>query len=60
MHPMEMGRVETIRQLQADWRERGIAAQLDVVAGARHKSDGPIIASVLAFLRPLLAQYTME
>jgi pimeloyl-ACP methyl ester carboxylesterase len=58
--PMEQGRGDTIRQLQAEWKESGIEARLDVVPGAAHAAGGPIRQNVLQFLRPLIQKLGHE
>ncbi|KAJ9607629.1 hypothetical protein H2200_007707 [Cladophialophora chaetospira] len=47
---MRQGRVDTIRELQAKWRQEGIDAHLDVVEGMGHDSK-PARGVVLEFLK---------
>ncbi|RYP11212.1 hypothetical protein DL764_000168 [Monosporascus ibericus] len=51
--PMEKGRLETLRELQAAWKVEGIEARLDVVPGVAH-NVAEVRDTVLDFMRPLI------
>ncbi|TVY84448.1 hypothetical protein LSUE1_G003798 [Lachnellula suecica] len=55
METMRMGRLETLQKLQESWRVDGIEAQLDIIPGVAHNSEG-VLDAVLDFLRPLIIE----
>jgi poly(3-hydroxybutyrate) depolymerase len=50
LEDMRQGRLDTVRELQALWRDQGIEAQLDIVEGMAH-DERPARNVVLGFLR---------
>lgn len=51
-----MNRIDTLKTLQRQWAEAGIAADLAIVKGVAHDSIA-VFPAVQAFLRPLLQRY---
>jgi pimeloyl-ACP methyl ester carboxylesterase len=57
---LEVGsRVDTIRKLQASWKQLGIESRLDIVEGVAHKSAG-VRDVVLAFFGPILKKQSVS
>lgn len=53
LEPMTQSRLQSVRELQALWKEDGIESDLEVVDGVAHESD-KVRKNVLRFLRPLM------
>lgn len=56
---MRRGRLQTLRNLQSEWKEYGIEAQLDVVDGVGHNFPG-VLQYVLQFIGPAIQNFCQK